>query len=532
MVFLGLFMFIRVLCVLLLLFCACSKPKQKPESNCLRISFCTEPSTIDPRRSSDFASSTLLCMIFEGLMRNEQNGPEKALAEKIDISGDGLTYTFHLRPSVWSDGAPVTAKNFEASWKAQINPINGSACAYLFYPIKNAEKAFKGQICCDDVGIKALDETTLQVTLERPTPYFLDLTSFPTYVPVPSHALAQFDRWKEGASEVISNGPFCIKNRTSHQQILLQKNDLFWAKERVHLAEIEIAILPNASLALKLFEKGDLDWIGGSLSPLPVDSLEMIRKKYSPSFDPRPATTFCTFNLQNPQLQNKNLRKALSLAINRFELVEKITQMGEMPATNIIPPALLQQSRDLFSAFDPEAARSHLEKALEEMHLSRKELQLSLLYATRSPDHCIAQAIQLQWKKILDLDIALKQGDAQLLKDSLQQRDYEICLSNWIAQFNDPINILERFTDPDQLKNYPGWKHPVFIELLNKSYLEKDPAQRIALFEKAEEIFVDEMPLTPLYHWSSASLWSERVHDKPKNLGGAILFEFCSFSPA
>ena len=513
--------------IFLLLFSGCLRAKKEPPPSCLRISFFTEPATLDPRKSSDFTSATLICMLFEGLTRNLQEGPKPALAQTIDISKDLCTYTFHLRPSTWSDGFPLVAQDFEAAWKAQIDPQNGSACAYLFYPIRNAEKAFRGEVSMDDVGICCLNEATLQVTLERPTPYFLDLVSFPSYFPAPLHAEGQFELWKQGSSEFVSNGPFCIAKHQVNHQILLKKNNHFWAKQTISLGHIDIAILPNSTVAFKMFEQGELDWIGGSLSPLPIDSLQMIRNKYSLQFDPRPATTFCTFNLKNPFLQNKNLRKALSLAINRSDIVHRITQMGETPAFCMIPPALLPP-KQLFSPFDPEMAKQLLEKALQEMGISRQQLHLTLLYGPKSPEPNLAQAIQSQWKEVLDLPISLEQRDPQTIKDALQQKDYEICLTNWIAQFTDPINILERFQQATQLKNYPGWQNPDFVSLLEESHLEADPVRRYELLAKAEEIFAEEMPLAPIYHWSQITLWSDRIQDKPMNRGGAVLFEFLS----
>ncbi len=187
-----------ILVILTILFSACNSPPKEPLL--LRLAFNAPPTTLDPRKSGDFISSTLICLIYEGLTRCAPGGGLKAaLAEKIEISPDGLIYTFTLRPSHWSDGHPVTAFDFEKSWKEIINPSFASPAAYLLFPIKNAEKIAKGELGIEEVGIQAKDARTFRVELERPTPYFLSLTAFPLLLPAPLHL--------EQASGDVSNGP-------------------------------------------------------------------------------------------------------------------------------------------------------------------------------------------------------------------------------------------------------------------------------------------------------------------------------------
>ena len=519
---------IRTLIVLFFLLVSCAKTPS-PTPGCLRISFKSYPATVDPRRSGDFTSSTLICLIFEGLTRCQAGGEiEPALAEKVDISPDQLTYRFHLRSSYWTDGKPVTASDFERSWKKILDPSFPSVCAYLFYSIQNAEKAYKGLASPDEIGIHALDEKTLEVTLERPTPYFLSLTAFPAYLPIPQHQPEQFDLFDQNhLVSFVSNGPFKVQQIRPDAQINLKKNDLYWNKNAIKLDEIQISIVSNPATAWKMFEHKELDWIGGSVSPLPYDSLQMIRNHYPLRTDPMAATTFCTFHTRHIYLSNKNIRKAFAFAINRDEIVGRITQMGETVGTRCIPPSLVgNRNKILFQSFDPELAQLHLNKGLQELGIERSQLNgLTLLF--RSTDRQIAQAIQQEWKEVLGIDINLKECETNSFRDLMQRRDYEIALNFWIAQYSDPINILERFLDDKNSKNYPGWSNERYQQVVESAIAETDRLERLRLIDTAEEILIDEMPLSPIFHWSNSSVSQPHVKNMLTTPNGGVLFESC-----
>ena len=224
---------IRAILIFLLLFGSCTKSIQPPNPDRLRISFALYPPSIDPRFSSDFTSSTLICLVFEGLTQCQAGGNiELALSEKVDISPDQLTYIFHLRPSLWSDGTAVTAYDFEKSWKKILDPSFQSPTAYLFYCIRNARDAYQGKISLDAVGIRCIDEKTLMVVLEHPAPYFLSLTATPAYLPVPPDREEQFEILNGNKPiPFVSNGPFTIQQIQPNAQIDLKKNDLHWNKK-------------------------------------------------------------------------------------------------------------------------------------------------------------------------------------------------------------------------------------------------------------------------------------------------------------
>lgn len=516
---------------LIILFSACSQHEASPDEKRLRISFSCFPGTADPRKSGDFISSTFICMVFEGLSRFLPDGSvEPALAENIEVSPDQKTYTFHLRKSCWTDGTLVTAHDFERSWKKILEPGYPSVCSYLFYCIKNAEKARNGQIGMDEIGIRSIDDVTLVVDLERPTPYFMSLTAFPTYMPTPANAERQFDQFSK--HEFICNGPFLISCIKPNAEIILTKNPHYWNANAIKLSGIEISVISNESTAWKLFEQKELDWIGGAISPIPPDSMHRIAKHYCLQYNPMSATTFCTFNTQHPYLKNKNLRRALSLSINRKEIIEQITQMGEEPATRCIPPSLMGfRNKTLFQPTDPSLARLSLEKAIKELGIEKKDLNgLTMIFRNTQQFKQIAQAIQRQWKDVLDIDVELSQCETNLVRDRLQRRDYQIAMHFWIAQYNDPINILERFQDKNNSKNFPGWYNSSFSNCVQGAIDSIDPLDRLDLIETAEQILIGEMPLTPIYHWTNPSVCQPWVKNLNCTPSGGALFERCWIS--
>ncbi len=507
----------RIFFCLLLLLASCAAP-EKPSS--LRIAFQASPATLDPRKANDFISCSLMCLLYEGLMRNCPDGSvEPALAERVEISHDLLVYTFYLRDAFWSDGKKVTAYELEASWKKGIAPEFPSLCAYLFYPIKHAEKALRKEKPLEDVGIRALDEKTFQVELERPCPYFLSLTAFSSFFPIP---LDLQENNLDQVRPLVVNGPFCLEMQSTHAKLLLKKNPRFWNRDSIRLEEISIHIVPDETTALHLFERQELDWIGGALSPISLDALSLIKKKRQGQFSPTAATTFCTFNTHKSPFDCKELRQALSLAINREEIIEHITQMGEISATRCLPPALMEgKNKHLYPSYDPKQAQALFSQAC----LTKKFPPATLVFKSHPLDKQIAQLLQQQWRKVLGIHIELQEVDVKTHKKLLLSRNYDLSLSNWIAQVNDPINILERFKDLENSKNYPAWQDARFTNLVQAALETTQKEQRLQWIEAAEEVFAQAMPLAPIYHWTSFSLCQPRVKNLYTTPTGGVLFE-------
>jgi oligopeptide transport system substrate-binding protein len=501
---------------------ACSSPPKK-EPACLRLAFNGAPATLDPRKSGDFISSTLICLIYEGLTRClPGGGVEPALAEKIEISPDACVYTFRLRKSYWSDGHPVTAADFEKSWKTILDPSFASLSAYLLFPIKNGEKCAKGEVKIEEVAIKALGERTLRVELERPTPFFISLTAFPLFLPVPSH----LDR----ISGEVCNGPYRIEKERPNHEILLGKNPAFWNKALSHIDKIRIQIVSDENTALQMFENKEIDWLGAPLAPIPPDSLQALKDRLQ--FIPMAASTILAFNTQAFPFHHPKLRKALALCLDRERIVREIGQAG-LPAARPLPPSLYGSGSALISLYPPEdsdLARGLLREALVELKATHSDLEaITLYYKPVQADKRLAQVLQREWKEALGFTIRIEQLDPKTHLDRLHRRDYKIALGAWISQFHDPVNLLERYRLPSNQKNFAGWENGRFQSCLNEAASELDPQKRLALLAEAEEIFASELPTFTLYHWSSPSIAHPGLKEIATTPCGGVLFERFSF---
>lgn len=499
--------FFIILLAVCLASCTSHSPNGMKGAQTLRINSCREPATLDPRKGGDFISSTIQFMLFEGLVKlNPDSSISPAAAESFEISEDGRTYTFHLRLSKWSDGTDVTAYDFERSWKDILDPAFPALNAHLLYPIKNAEAAKRGQVPMSEVGIVAKDERTLVVVLDMPTPYFCKLISFCVFFPAPQG----FDANKQ----CVSNGPFKLKKWKHNCEILLEKNNLYWNADAVTLENLHISMIDNEMTALQLYENGELDIIGTPMSPLPVEAMVEFARQGILSTRPIAATTFCSFNTDRAPFSNVHLRKAFAFAINRKTIVENITQLGETAATCAIPPVMKGHDSFLFADADERQARVHLNKGLEELGMQVSDLDGIVYYYNHSElNHRIAQALQEQWKEVLGINVSLQNLEHKVLLDMLAKRNYTMAQTQWIAQYSDRMNILERFKSKDNAKNYPSWENASFAKLLTLSAYEMNAEKRIEILEQAEKVFMDEMPVSPLYHWNYTFLVKPYVKD-------------------
>jgi oligopeptide transport system substrate-binding protein len=503
-----------LLFLLILLTLGCQKPvKQTPlPQQHLRINIPADPVTFDPRKGGDPIASMIHFLLYDGLTRLKADGQvELALADTVNVSEDGKTYTFTLRQAYWSNGDRVTSIDFERSWKAILDPAFPAANAQLLYPIARAEEAKKGLVPLSEVGIHTPDEMTLVVQLQEPTPYFLELISFCVFFPVNASLEPQWENSVE--KSLICSGPFLLKQWARQNQIILVKNPDFHRAEQIQLEEIHISMVASETTALQMYQKGDLDILGHPLMPLPTEAIPELQTSGELHIRPVGATTFCSFNVSRFPFSNVKIRKAFAYAINRAEIVQNITQLAEEPALGIIPPSVKKGGRfAFFQDADGERARALFQEGLAELGITEQEFPLlTYYYQTAEVHHKVAQALQQQWEKVLGVKIELQSTPHKLLMDLLKTRDYTFAQSCWMVQYNDPMNILERFKIVQNVKNYPGWENLAFIDCLNRSNRAKDPEERLAIIEEAEQVMLEEMPLAPIFHWSSAFLAKDHV---------------------
>lgn len=493
----------------------------------LNINIKSEPPSLHPGTSTDTTSSAVIDQVFEGLTRLNLDGePEEAMAESIDVSDDGLTYTFKIREdAVWSNGDPVIAEDFEYAWKWVLDPDNPDTdYAYQLYPIKGAEEAKENGGSLDDVGITVEDEKTLIVELEQPTDYFLELTAFYTYYPLNKNVVEGNDDWALDAGEdYVSNGPFKLVSWEHKDRIVLEKNENYWDSDSVKLETITMHMIKDENTALQMYENGDLDWIGDPVDSVPLASIQTFLESGDLIAEPQAGLYYYAVNIEDDVLSNVNIRKALAHAIDREAIIENVTQTGEIPAMALVPPSMFPENETgYFPDNDVEKAQEYLEKGLEELGLEELPT-IALSYNTDEGHAAIAQAVQDMWSKNLDVEIELNNEEWNVYLDTLSEGDYQIGRIGWIADFNDAINFLEIYETPGG-NNYTNWENEEYQALLKEARVELDSDKRQELLREAEEIFMEELPIIPVYFYTNAYMHKDYVKNiKPLPVGSLNL---------
>lgn len=470
----------------------------------LTINISTEPPTLNPGLAQDSTSGNVLNQIFEGLTTPKaEGGVELAAAEDVKVSDDQLTYTFTLKDSKWSNGDPVTAQDFEYAWKWVLDPANATVYSYQLYYIKGAQDYNEGKGSVEDVAIKALDEKTLEVTLNNPTPYFLELPAFYTYFPVNSKIAQENPEWAFNAGEsYVSNGPFKLTTWNHSSDIVVEKNENYWDAENVKLDKITMVMIKDENTALSMFNNGELDWTGNPLDALPTDSLKALKKDGKLSTQSYAGIYNYKFNTKVEPLNNANIRKALTLAIDRQSLIDNVVLGNQQPAFSIVPTSVYgDDSYGYFKDNDVETAKKYLEEGLKELgYASVDELpSITISYNTSEAHAKIAQSIQAMWSDNLGVKTELSNSEWGVYLDSVNSGDFQVARMGWSADFIDPINFLEMYYSANGGNNQTGWESARFQALLDQAAMEVDADKRMSLLQEAEAVFMEDMAVAPIY---------------------------------
>jgi len=288
----------------------CDQQESRESKKILRLNIAGEPISLDPRLGGERRSQVVTNMLFEGLTRMTAEGPaELAMAERVEISSDKRTYTFHLRDAHWSTGQPVTAYDFEQSWKRNLSPNFDSLHSYLLFNIRNAQKVRLGELPSSELGVTVVDPRTLVVELESPAPYFLDLLALPILAPVPVFLDRESNSWSRSVDTFVCNGPFQLVEWKHEDEIRVVKNPSYWDGDNVQIDGITLSIIEDSHSVLSLFEQGALDWVGEPLSELPLDSIEALSRSGKLETTPVNATYEYYFNTELPLFSSQKVRQ-------------------------------------------------------------------------------------------------------------------------------------------------------------------------------------------------------------------------------
>lgn len=479
----------------------------------IRVATLTDQTSLDPRKVRDLSSASVMGMLYEGLMRVDQNGElQPGLAESYSVSEDGQRYLFALRKAYWSNGDPITAEDFVYSWRSILSPSFPAPNAFQLFVIKNAEEAKNGSISEEKIAVHAIDDETLLVQLAKPVPYFLELTTFHPFFPINSKLDKTNPNWADGDGEnVPSSGPFKIAKLQHGNQLVLEKNGSYYDADSVKL-EQAILVTIEENTGFELFETGELDLTGSPLSNLPGDALVSLKNENKISTEPAAGTHWFRFNTKAFPFSHPKLRKAFSLALDRQALVDHILQGNQTPALGVVPSGKNWDKQVLFKDKNTKLARKYFREAIEELGIKKKDFpKITFSYGNTERHHRIAQAVQQQWQEAFGVSVDLQAYDGKVFYQKLQNLDYQIANGSWFADYRDPINFLEVFKSSENGTNNTGWENSVYRSLLDQSQTETNPAKRRLILQYAEEILVEEMPVAPLFFYTFNYLKKDNV---------------------
>ncbi|MFJ7950467.1 peptide ABC transporter substrate-binding protein [Lysinibacillus sp. NPDC096418] len=497
----------------------------------------SEPPSLHPQLATDNTSGAVLTNVFEGLTRlNDESKPEAAMAESWEISDDLLTYTFKLRDAQWSNGDPVVASDFVYAWKWALNPNNLSEYSSLLYAIKGGEaynlydtkKGTEEEFAKlgDAIGVKAEDEKTLVVTLENPTPYFLELTAFKTYFPLNQKVVEGNDKWYTNADEnYVTNGPFKLDTWKHNNSIVLKKNADYWDAASVALETVNIGMVEDETTAATKFKAGEIDYLGSPFQTVALDAIDGFKADGSLQIVDYAALYNYKLNTTDKFTGNANIRKALTLAIDRQTLVDNITKGEQKPALGMVPSAIagFEEDRGYFKDNDMEGAKAALEAGMKELGITDpSEITINISYNTSEAHGAIAQFIQEGWSKNLGITVGLDNSEWQVYLEKLNVLDYQAGRLGWIADYNDAYTFLEMYSTADNGNNDTGWENAEYNALMKQSVAETDSAKRLEIMKKAESIAVAEFPVAPIYYYTNLYVKNEKVSNMFPNALGDI----------
>ena len=496
-----------------------------------------EPRELDPHIVTGNIEFKLCMALLEGLLSRH---PEDlrlmpGVAESWREGDGGKTYLFRLREDAkWSNGDPVIAQDFVFSWQRALLPALGNNYAYMLYYLENAEKFHKGEIKdFAKVGVKALDELTLEVRLENPAPFFLQLLAHQSYYPVHRETIEKFGaadergtKWTRPGNHV-GNGPFKLKEWALNRRIVVEKNDHYWDADAVKLNQVVFYPIQNATTEERMFRAGQLHITNN----LPVDKTEYYRKerpdvlKIFPYF----STYYYIFNTLSPPLDDIRVRQALTMSIDRKQITEKITKAGQLPAFNFTPPDTNGYTAKARVTYDAERARTLLAEA---GYPGGENFPIiELMYNTSEEHRRIAIAIQQMWKINLNVNVALLNQDWKVYLDKRDSKDYQVARAGWIGDYLDPITFLDLFVSTGG-NNDTGWSDKRYDELIAKAATIAEQEKRYALLQEAEAILMTELPVMPIYTYVSKSLVSPDVRGWRPNILDQHPYKYISLTPS
>ena len=480
-----------------------------------RVNNLAEPESLDPGIVTGVPEHRIISNLFEGLATNDPKdlSPQPGMARSWTISKDGLVYTFTLRDATWTDGKKVTAHDFVYAWERVLNPKTGAKYAQQLFYLRNGEEYNKGKLTdFSQVGVKALDDKTLQATLRAPTPYFLFLTTFYTLYPVPKAAVeAHGTDWVK-PGKIVSNGPFKLASWVPQRELVLEKNPAHWDAATVKLQKAVFIPIDDMNTAYKQFLAGDSDW----LTSVPPTQIDAAKQKPEYYVTPYLGTYYFRFNVTKPPTSDVRVRKALSMAVDRESLTRFVTKAGEIPTSSFVPVNMPGYEGIRGLPYDPAGAKKLL---VEAGYPDGKGFpKTELLYNTSELHKAVTQAVQQMWKESLGIQVELANVEWKVYLNKQAQLDFQVSRAGWIGDYVDPNTFLDMWITGGG-NNQTGWSTKGYDDLIARAGRTLDPKERMKLFQEAEKMLIaDEVPIMPLYTYVNKGMLSRKVKGWSPNI--------------
>ncbi|MCU5162914.1 peptide ABC transporter substrate-binding protein [Bacillus paranthracis] len=515
-----------------LLLTACNNKENKSDTKAkkqvLNVTVSEEIPSLDTAKTMDGTSAHVMQNIFEGLYAlDDQDQPIPAVAKSFKRSEDGKKYTFDLRKDAkWSNGDNVTAHDFMFAWKRAITPETASQYASMIFYVKNAKEINKGTMPLDELGVTVINDYKLEVELEQPIPYFLQLLALPIYLP--QHESFLKEQGKNYALEpnnLIYNGPFVLEKWKHEQEFQLKKNATYWDEKKVKLDEINFQIVKDTMTAVNLYEAGNLDRV-----PINSQFVDKYKGDKELHMSSEPAIAMLRFNEKNSALANKKVRQAISFALNKEDFVAHFINNGAKPATGLVPVGHINEEtgKDFreengnLSLYDVQSAKKNWEEAKKELGVE----QVNFEFLTFEQDNAKRMAEYIKGdleKNLQGLTIQIKQQPFKQKLQLEQTGDYDITMANWGPDYKDPISYLELFTtgNPNNKMNYSNVRYDELIKKAKTDFV-LDTENRWEALREAEQVLLEDAAVAPLYHIGSAYVQKDYVKGIEKHQFGGI----------
>ena len=500
----------------------------------LQVGLGVDPQEIDPHLALGIPESRLLRTLSEGLVRTDTDMKiVPALAKSWDISGDGLRYTFHLRPEArWSHGRPLTAHDFVRSYQRVLTPALGAQYVANFYAIMGAEDYNRGKLTdFGHVGVKALDDHTLELRLRYPATFILYFLTTMAFRPVPLDVIAKHgpptepgNRWTR-PENFVGNGPFVLKSWQSGQKIVVARSPNYWDRAKVKLDEIHFHLVDNPNVEERMFRTGQLHLT----NTVPLSKITSYRRDFPAALrlDPFGGTYYFPMNVRRAPFNDVRVRRAFALAVDREQLVQKVTLGGEIPAYHAVPPGLLGYVSTATFKADLATARQLLADA---GYPGGKGLPpVELLYNTSENHRVIAEALQQMWRRNLGVNVTLANQEWKVYLDVLTKtRNYQIARAGWVSA--EPHLHLERWATGHH-DNFAQWSNAEYDRLVQAALAAPTTAARYQSYQRMEQILNDEMPFIPIYFYTLPRLVSPKVVGYRTNLDDTFPWQDVDLKP-